>query len=91
MFDFFNDITFANKELLWLLLVVPVIIAWYVWKDKIYNAELKVSTLSGFDGIKKSYKSYLRHSIIALQLFAISLLIVVLARPQLRQFFSRQL
>lgn len=84
MFDFFNDITFANKELLWLLLVIPVIVAWYIWKDNTYTAELKVSSLSGFEGVKKSIKLYLRHSLIVLRLFAVALLIVVLARPQSR-------
>lgn len=84
MFNFFNDITFANKELLWLLLVIPVIIAWYVWKNKTYNAELKVSSLKGFDGIKKSLKQYFRHSLIVLRLFSVALLIIVLARPQSR-------
>ena len=84
MFDFFNDITFANKEMLWLLLVIPVIAAWYIWKNKSYNPELKVSSLSAFEGIKKSFKYYLRHSLIVLRLSAIALLIIVLARPQSR-------
>src|ERR1035437_5874383 len=84
MFDFFNDITFANKEMLWLLLIVPVIAAWYIWKNKSYNAELKISSLNAFAGIKKSFKHYLRHSLIALRLLAIALLIIVLARPQSR-------
>jgi len=84
MFDFFNDITFANKELLWLLLVVPAIIAWYIWKDKSYNAELKVSSLNGFVGLKQSLKYYFRHSLILLRILAIALLIIVLARPQSR-------
>jgi Ca-activated chloride channel family protein len=84
MFDFFNDITFANKELLWLLLLIPAIVGWYIWKDKTNNAELKVSSVNGFDGLKKSMKQYLRHSLIALRLLALALLIVVLARPQSR-------
>lgn len=84
MFDFFNDITFANKELLWLLLIIPAIIAWYIWKNKTYTAELKVSSLNGFDGVKKSLKQYFRHSSIVLRLLALALLIVVLARPQSR-------
>ena len=53
MFSFFNDITFANKELFWLLLIIPVIIGWYIWKNKTYSAELKVSSFKGFEGIKK--------------------------------------
>ena len=88
MFTFFNDITFANKELLWLMLVIPVIIAWYIWKNKTYTAELKVSSFNGFEGIKKSYKHYLRHSLVVLRLIAIALLIVVLARPQSRSSYK---
>jgi Ca-activated chloride channel family protein len=84
MFSFFNDITFVNKELLWLLLVIPAIIAWYIWKNRTFTAEIKVSTLTGFNGIKKSAKHYLRHSIIVLRILAIALLIIVLARPQSR-------
>ncbi len=84
MFDFFNDITFANKELLWLLLAIPVITAWYIWKNKSYNASFKISTFSTFDGLEKSFKQYFRHSIIVLRMAAIFLLVIVLARPQSR-------
>ena len=84
MFDFLNDITFANKELLWLLLVIPVAIAWYIWKNKTYTGELKISSIQGLEGIKPSAKQYFRHTVIALRLAALSLLIVVLARPQSR-------
>ncbi len=84
MFDFFNDITFANKELLWLLLIIPAIIGWYIWKNKTCTADLKASSLNGFEGLKKSLKQYLRHSSIVLRLLALALLIVVLARPQSR-------
>lgn len=84
MFNFFSDITFANKELLWLLLIVPVIIIWYILKNKTYHAELKVSSLSGFNGIKPTLKTRLRHSVIVLRTLAIILIIIVLARPQSR-------
>jgi Ca-activated chloride channel homolog len=84
MFNYFNDITFANKEMLWLLLVIPAIITWYILKNKTYSPELKVSSLKGFEGIPKSFKHYLRHSIIVLRILAIALLIIVLARPQSR-------
>jgi Ca-activated chloride channel family protein len=84
VFSFFNDITFANKELLWLLLIIPVIIAWYVFKNKTYTAELKVSGLKNLEGLKASPKQYLRHGMIVLRIFAIALLVVVLARPQSR-------
>ncbi len=88
MFDFFNDITFANKELFWLLLVIPAIIAWHIWKNKTYTAELKVSSFENFHGLKPTAKQYLRHSLIVLRILAIALLIIVLARPQSRSSFK---
>lgn len=84
MLSFFNDITFADKDLKWLFLAIPLLILWYIWKHKTYNPELKVSGITGFEGIRTSYKQYLRHSLFALRLAAISLLILVLMRPQSR-------
>ncbi len=84
MFNFFTDITFANKELLLLLLVIPVLVAWYLLKNKTYHAEIKVSTTSGFEGLKPSLKTRMRHSIFVLRILALILIIVILARPQSR-------
>ena len=88
MFDFFNDITFANKELRWLFLVIPVIIIWYILKSKTYTAELKTSSLEAFENIKPSFKQYLRHLLIALRIVAIAALIFVLMRPQSRSSYK---
>lgn len=84
MLNFFSDITFANKELLWLLLVIPVVIAWYIWRNKTYTAEMKVSSMSNLEGLKPSLKQYMRHLLIVFRVAAIALLILVLARPQSR-------
>lgn len=84
MFSFFSDITFANKELLWLLLVVPVIVIWYILKNKTYHAEIKISSMAGFEGLKPTLKMRMRHLLIVLRILAIVLIIIVLARPQSR-------
>lgn len=84
MFNYFNDITFANKEMLWLLLVIPGILAWYIWKNKTYTPELKVSSTQGFEGLQQPLKYYFRHSLIVLRILTMALLVVVLARPQSR-------
>jgi len=84
VFSFFDDITFANKELLWLLLVIPVMIVWYILKNKTFSAELKISGFQNLAGLKTSPKQYLRHSMIVLRILAVALLILVLARPQSR-------
>ncbi|MBL0328961.1 MAG: VWA domain-containing protein [Bacteroidetes bacterium] len=88
MFDFFNDITFANKELRWLFLVIPMILVWYLFKNKSIQAEIKTSSFSGFEKIKPSFKQYLRHLIIVIRLAALSALILVLMRPQSRSSFK---
>ncbi|MGZ4034511.1 MAG: vWA domain-containing protein [Bacteroidia bacterium] len=80
--------TFANKELRWLFLVIPVIIVWYIFKNKTSVAELKTSSLSGFENTKPSIKQYLRHALIALRLIALSALILVLMRPQSRSSYK---
>ena len=82
MFNYFNDITFANKELLWLFILIPILVVWYSWKNDRFKPTLKVSSLKNFDGIPNSTKYYLRHSVFVLRTIAIALLIIVLARPQ---------
>jgi Ca-activated chloride channel family protein len=84
MLKLFNDITFANKDMFWLLVIIPILIVWYLVKLKTFNPELKVSSMMGIEGIKQPLKVYFRHIIFVLRLLAIALLIVVLARPQSR-------
>ncbi|MCW3102100.1 MAG: aerotolerance regulator BatA [Bacteroidetes bacterium] len=84
MLSFFNDITFADKDLRWLFLLLPLLLGWYIWKNRSYNPELKVSSVGGFEGIQPSFRQYSRHGLFALRLAAISLLILVLMRPQSR-------
>lgn len=80
----YNDITFANPELLWLLLIIPLLIGWYIWKSNTSKSELTMSTLQGFMGLRIPLKVHLRHSPFALRTFAIALLILAIARPQAR-------
>jgi Ca-activated chloride channel homolog len=84
MIQLLKDITFANKELLWLLIIVPLLLVWYLLKQKTFNAEMNVSSLKNFEGIKATTKARLRHFPFVLRLLAIALLIIVLARPQSR-------
>ncbi len=78
----FENMEFANPKLLWLLLLVPALILWYVLRHKKQEAALSFSYLNGFVELPKTWKAYLRHLLIALKIAALSLLIVALARPQ---------
>ncbi|GGD15897.1 vWA domain-containing protein [Hyunsoonleella pacifica] len=76
-----EGIQFLNKELFWLLLLLPVAIIWYIFKNKKQTAELKISSLKGFK-ITNSWLPKLRHILFVFRLLALALLITALARPQ---------
>lgn len=77
-----NGIEFASPAYLFLLLLLIPIIIWYILKNGKSQAEITVSSVSPFAHMKKSPKIYLRHALFVLRLIAISLLILILARPQ---------
>lgn len=78
----FENIEFANPKLLWLLLMVPALIVWYILRHKKQEASLSFSDLKGFVKLPKTWKAYLRHLLFALKMAALALLVVALARPQ---------
>ena len=77
-----SNITFANPNFFFLFLLVVAMIVWYVLKQNTTNASIQISTIKGFEGTKKTYKYYLRHLPFILRVLIISLLIIVIARPQ---------
>ena len=77
-----ENIEFANPKLLWLLLLVPLTIIWYILRHKKQEAFVNFSDLKGMVKLPKTWKAYLRHLLFALKMAALSLLIVALARPQ---------
>ena len=77
----FEDIQFLNKELFWFLLLLPIAIAWYVFKHNKQSAELKMSSIEGFKATS-SFWSKFKHVLFALRMLALALLITALARPR---------
>ena len=77
-----ENITFANPKLLWGLLIIPAAIVWYIFRHKKQEASVRYSDTTGFDNLPRSWKVYARHLLFALQLAALALLIVAMARPQ---------
>lgn len=79
---FFGSYKFANPELLWLLLAIPVVIAWYVIK---YNKKFpyqKIPSLRPFEKINSPLRNNLRHILLLFRVLAIFFIIIALARPQ---------
>ncbi|WP_411894134.1 vWA domain-containing protein [Winogradskyella sp. A2] len=77
----FENIEFLNKELFWLLLLIPLAIVWYVFKHNKQTAELKMSSVKGFK-LVSSFWSKFKHILFALRLIALGLLITAIARPR---------
>ena len=73
---------FANFEYLFLLLLLIPYIVWYILKHKKNNATLQMSDTNIYSDIKKSYKIYLLHAPFILRIIVLSLVILILARPQ---------
>ena len=74
---------FANPTYLYLLLLLIPLIGWYIYKLRKSQASLQVSSSEAFDAPEAtSWVVYLRHIPFILRIIAITLLIIVLARPQ---------
>lgn len=74
--------TFANIEYLFLLVLLLPYIAWYVLKRKKTEPTLQVATTRMYMRTPKSWKIYLLHAPFVLRIMALSMVILVLARPQ---------
>ena len=76
-----KEITFLNPGFFWLFTLLPVAIAWYIWKRKQQTATLKISSLKGFQA-SGSILAKLQPLLFVLRLLALSALIVAMARPR---------
>lgn len=70
---------FQNPEILWLLLIVPLLVAYHLWIGR-RSATLIVSTLGG-KRAPRTFRYWLRPIPVVLRIAAIVLFIIALARP----------
>jgi len=73
---------FANPEFLVLFAIIPVLIFWYIKRNRQVSATLRYSNLGIIKTVKKSPVKRYRHVLFVLRLLVISLVIVGFARPQ---------
>lgn len=78
----FKGIEFAHPGFFWLFLLIPVTVAWYIWRERKLYGYISVSAVKGFSLPKKSIVPLLRHSGIVLRSLALAALIIAMARPQ---------
>jgi len=83
-----SGITFAEPLFLYLLIAIPAMIAFYMIKQQKTSASLRMPGLQPFAGSVTTFRHYLRHVLFAFRTLAITLLIIVLARPQTTDKFQ---
>ncbi|SDK83081.1 Ca-activated chloride channel family protein [Salinimicrobium catena] len=84
----FENIIFEDPHFFWFLLLLPVAIAWYIWKRNRQTAELKISSTRGFKA-NPGFLGRLRPVLFILRLLVLALVITALARPRTVDVSSR--
>lgn len=79
MLQYWNDISFQNPEYFWLLLALPVMLAYYILRNRKLQGTFKISSISSFG---KTKFPYFRHTIIFLRMLGLAALVFAIARPQ---------
>lgn len=82
------NIEFMHPHALWLLLLLVPLVAWYVVRRRKEPA-LRMSTTLPFAGVSGGWKPVMRHVLFAMRCLAIACLIVVIARPQTHDSWSK--
>lgn len=80
---------FAHPSYLWFLILLIPLIVWYVYNHRQKYPAIGLSTAASFLKAKRSYKEYLLHALFGLRVLAIAALVVILARPQIRDKWSK--
>lgn len=80
--NWFSGIEFAHPGFFWLLLVIPLMIAYYYWRNRKLHGTLGLSTTQSFAKAPKNSLQIFRHSGFVLRCLAFIALILALARPQ---------
>ncbi len=73
---------FASPYYLWLFALLPLLVAYYIWRQRQGGASIRISSIDGVLKAPKTLRYWLRHVPFALRIGALALLIVALARPQ---------
>jgi Ca-activated chloride channel family protein len=83
-----SRITFAEPLFLYFLAIVPVMVTYYILRQQKTTASLRMPGLQPFEGSTKTFRHYLRHFLFGLRAAAVTLLIIVVARPQATNRFQ---
>ena len=73
---------FGYPYILWLLVLVPLLIAYYVWRSMQGGASMIISNTDTLRSAPRTLRYYLRHLPMVLRVIVLTLIIIASARPQ---------
>ena len=77
-----NNITFANPVWLWLLMLIPLLVAFYIFRQSRTTPSFTFSAAMKMKDLPVSPRIWLRHILFGFRMIIIALLILIIARPQ---------
>jgi Ca-activated chloride channel family protein len=83
-----SRITFDQPLFLYLLIIIPLMIAFYLFKQQKATAALRMPGIDQFGNAGNTYRHILRHLLFAFRTLAVAIIIIVLARPQATDRFQ---
>jgi len=83
-----RGITFAEPLFLYLLALIPAMIAFYLFKQQKASASIRMPGLHSFEKANVTFRNYLRHIMFVLRIIAVAILIIIIARPQATDKFQ---
>lgn len=82
----FQGVEFADKWVLWFLLLIPLLVFWYVWRDRDGKNAVRYSSFTLLRGVPTSKYNWVRHALFGVRMLGLFFLVIALARPQ--SFYS---
>lgn len=73
---------FADPQYLFLLLILPVLAAYYFWRGRRMTGQMKFSTLRHVKRVPATLRQFLHRQLYWVRLVVLALIILGLARPQ---------
>ena len=80
---------FASPKILWFLLLLAPLTAYYIYRTRQGGAAVSVSTTASVKRAPKGWRYYLRHIPFILRCIALTLIVIAMARPQTAEHNSK--
>jgi Ca-activated chloride channel family protein len=74
--------TFEYPKILYFLLLLVPLIAWYVYRISRSGVSMQMSSTMGFAKVKNGFRYYLRHLLFAFRCLAVACIVLAIARPR---------